>query len=293
MIESISLHVDAVRTAWRALIPGPVERTLVNSLILACFYYVLVLVIERACGTRTANYRARGFAHDLAYYFYVKGGLQKYVIPVAFFAALKDPLVAFGPKLIQGLPYAMQFVVWLVVADFVAYWMHRAKHYFKFLWAFHTTHHSQENLTFATYARTHPVEDLVGQFVHLFILFLLGADPASSVIIILMLDAIGQIQHTQIPWRLGPLYGIFVTPAFHNYHHSTNPAHHDRNFGVIFSVWDRWFGTAVPADTPRPTSYGLADVKPKSLWSTLVDPFRLLWRFYGGFRAPEGAPKHR
>jgi sterol desaturase/sphingolipid hydroxylase (fatty acid hydroxylase superfamily) len=281
MVDGVSSWFEGLRAGWRALLPGTMERAFANALILGCFYYVLVFVIERACRTRTANYRSRGFAHDVAYYFYVKGGLEKYVIPVTLFAALKEPLASFGPGLLDGLAYPLQFVLWLVVADFVQYWMHRAKHYFKFLWAFHTTHHSQEHLTFATFARIHPVEDLFGQFVHLFILFWLGADPISSLFVFLVLDAIDQTQHTQIPWRLGPLYGILVTPAFHSYHHSTDPAHHNRNFGLIFSVWDRMFGTAVPAHAPAPTRFGLDDVKAASLWDTLAEPFRLLYQFYG------------
>jgi sterol desaturase/sphingolipid hydroxylase (fatty acid hydroxylase superfamily) len=96
-----------------------------------------------------------------------------------------------------------------------------------------------------------------------------------------MLDAVNEIQHTQLPWRLGPLYRVFVTPAFHSFHHSTDPAHHDRNFGVLFSVWDRLFGTAVPSDAVAPTKFGLDDVKAESLWDTIVEPFRLLYQFYG------------
>ena len=56
-------------------------------------------------------------------------------------------------------------------------------------------------------------------------------------------DLIGELQHTQIPWRFGPLHWVLVTPRFHLYHHSIDPAHHDRNFGIVFSFWDRLFGT--------------------------------------------------
>jgi len=288
MVDDLSAWVGGLRQLWRSLIPGTIERTLATAVVFATVYFLLVLVVERACGTRTANYRSRGFAHDLAYYLYMKGGLQKYVIPVAFIATLREPLAFLDLKLLEGLPFALKFITWLLAADFVQYWMHRAKHHFRFLWAFHTTHHSQEHVNFATFARIHPVEDLVGQFVHLFLLLILGADPVFSLLVFLVLDMIDQLQHTQIPWRFGPLYGILVMAPFHMYHHSTDPAHYNRNFGVLFSFWDRLFGTAVnERENPKPSRFGLDDVKPTSLWSTLVEPFRLVYRFY----APAGAPK--
>lgn len=288
MVDDLSAWVEGLRLAWRSLLPGTFERTLASSLGFAAFYFLLVLVVERACGTRTANYRTRGFGHDLAYYLYVKGGLQRYVMPVAAIAALRGPLAFLDLRLLDGLPYALKFVVWLLVADFVQYWIHRAKHHFKFLWAFHTTHHSQEHVNFTTLARIHPVEDLIGLFVQLFILLILGASPISSLLVFLAFDMINELQHTQIPWRFGPLYKILVMPSFHMYHHSTDPAHYNRNFGVLFSFWDRLFGTAVnERESPKPSAFGLDEVKPTSLWSTLVDPFRLLYRFY----APGGARK--
>ena len=250
------------------------------NLILGTFYYFLVLVIERRCGTRTDNYRSRGFVHDIAYYFYFKGGLHRILVPATFVASFGDSLKFLDFRLLEGLPYAAQLAAWLIVADFVGYWVHRAKHQFRFLWAFHTTHHSQENVNFATYARVHPVEDLVGQFVGLFLLLMLGASPVTWFLVYIALDLVGELQHTQIPWKFGPLHWIIVTPPFHIYHHSTDPAHHDRNFGVLFSFWDRMFGTAVDESSPRPIKFGLADVKPTSLWRTLVAPFELVYQFY-------------
>jgi hypothetical protein len=104
MADGVLPWLEGLRAGWHTLLPGT-ERAFANALILGCFYYALVFVIERACGTRTANYRTRGFAHDVAYYFYVKSGLQRYVIPVTLFAALQEPLASFGPGLLDGLAY--------------------------------------------------------------------------------------------------------------------------------------------------------------------------------------------
>ena len=51
---------------------------------------------------------------------------------------------------------------------------------------------------------------------------------------------------------------MFVTPVFHHWHHAEDAAAHDRNFGAIFSFWDRLFHTAL-VDARYPTAYGLGD----------------------------------
>jgi len=281
--------IETLRQTWRGVFPGGFERGLANTVVFGAFYFLLVLAIERACRTRTGNYRTRGFAHDLVYFVYFKSGLQKWVIPAALFSAASSPLSVLELNLLKDMPFAVQLVGWLLIGDFIGYWIHRAKHYFRFLWAFHTTHHSQEFITFATNSRIHPVEDLIGIAAHVVLLRLLGADPISSFLVYFVLAVMSEIQHTQIPWRLGPFYWIVVTPPFHLYHHSTDPAHHDRNFGMVFSFWDYLFGTAVPRNTPAPTQFGLADVRPTSFWGTLVDPFRLLFKFYAPSRVGRGS----
>jgi sterol desaturase/sphingolipid hydroxylase (fatty acid hydroxylase superfamily) len=49
-----------------------------------------------------------------------------------------------------------------------------------------------------------------------------------------------------------------VSPQFHRIHHSIEPEHRDRNFGVIFSFWDRLFGTLYRGDGGYPAT-GIAD----------------------------------
>ena len=279
-MDDISSIIAGLQQFWRSLIPVPWVRALAGAAIFFVFYYMLVLLIERRCGTRTANYRSRGFAHDVFYFFYFKGLLHRLIVPVTLVASLGDSLMVIQLQLLDGLAFPLQVVIWLLVADFVGYWVHRAKHHYRPLWVFHTTHHSQENVNFATYSRAHPVEDLIGQAVGFFLLLLLGATPVYWFPIYFFIDMVGELQHTQIPWKFGPLHWIIVTPPFHLYHHSRDPAHHNRNFGVLFSFWDRLFGTAVHAKSPAPTKFGLDDVRPTSLWSTFVVPFFMLYQMY-------------
>ena len=49
--------------------------------------------------------------------------------------------------------------------------------------------------------------------------------------------------HANVRTNLGVLRWVLVTPQSHRVHHSLDPAHRDKNFGVTFSLWDHLFGT--------------------------------------------------
>jgi sterol desaturase/sphingolipid hydroxylase (fatty acid hydroxylase superfamily) len=178
------------------------------------------------------------------------------------------------------MPFALQALLYLVVVDFFVYWIHRAQHRFKFLWAFHTTHHSQQQLNFMTSQRVHPVDHLFQDVCMFAPLFMLGFDESAWIPLYLWGEFNLAAQHSRIPWKYGPLYPIVVSPVFHSFHHSVDPEHHDRNFAGLFSFWDRLFGTAVRDHGRRPERFGLVDTVPATLSDTLIAPLRLLRRFY-------------
>jgi sterol desaturase/sphingolipid hydroxylase (fatty acid hydroxylase superfamily) len=267
-----------VREAWDALGLAPFEKGLVKVGLLTLGLFALVWAIERASGTRTAHYRSRAFLHDLAFWFYYRLGLHDLLFMSAIVLAL-EPLVApHALDLMVGRPFVLQALAYIVVGDFIAYWVHRAEHRYAWMWAFHTTHHSQAQLTFATTARFHPVEMIYHTLLAYLPLRLLGVQPMVWLPMFLAMQVFTAVQHTQIPWRLGPFYRLLATPGFHAYHHSADPAHHDRNFGNMLSLWDHLFGTAVAADAPRPVRFGLGGTPPATLGAILLQPFRLLLR---------------
>jgi len=112
-------------------------------------------------------------------------------------------------------------------------------------------------------------------------MLLLGFSESTWMPVVLLGGFKELVQHSRIPWRFGALYPVLVSPVFHSYHHSKDPAHYDKNFAGLLSVWDYLFGTAVIDDRRGPASFGLQAVVPTTLASTLVAPFRLLRVFYG------------
>ena len=139
----------------------------------------------------------------------------------------------------------------LVVAeDLCFYAFHRASHTVPLLWAAHVPHHSSERFNLTTALRGSWTTPLTGVLFWLPLSWL-GFHPA----MVLSAHAISLgyqfLVHTQAVGRLGALEWVFNTPSHHRVHHARNPGYLDRNFGGIFIVWDRLFGTfAAEVQTP-------------------------------------------
>jgi sterol desaturase/sphingolipid hydroxylase (fatty acid hydroxylase superfamily) len=93
--------------------------------------------------------------------------------------------------------------------------------------------------------------------------------------------ALDGLAHSGLGWSYGPLGRVLVSPRFHRLHHSADPGHRDRNFGMTYSFWDRLFGTA-DARAEEPRAYGLPEaVLPPSFLRQLAHPFVQLARAPG------------
>ncbi len=245
-------------------------------LVLGSFYFLLIYLTERFTGARTGQYRTRGFLQDVAYWFYSRSGLGRLITTTVVYSLLIPRLAFLNFKLLVGLPIVMRWIIYFLVTDLVTYWVHRWVHSNRVLWAFHTTHHSQEHLSFATADRNHPVDQLVTDVIMLLPILVLGGNVKEWIPIYYTIQFLIVLQHSEIPWRLGPLYYVIVSPTFHSYHHSLRSDHHNRNYGRILSLWDFMFGTAVD-EKERAKEYGVEDVKMPTLASTFLVPFRLMY----------------
>ncbi len=146
----------------------------------------------------------------------------------------------------------------LVVTDFCYYWAHRGDHRIRLLWAAHSVHHSSTYFNMSTNLRLpwfHPVSYTVRTLAWL-PAALLGF-PAWMIFLLNTIALIFQIPcHTE---RIGKLWRpyefVFNTPSHHRVHHGSNPCYIDRNYGGVFIIWDRLFGSY--AEEIEPVRYGL------------------------------------
>ena len=127
-----------------------------------------------------------------------------------------------------------------------AYLPHWLEHKIKPLWMIHLVHHSDHHVDTTTANRHHPFESLIRFIFTIFGVFLIGAN-IGTVMLYQSLSLIStQFNHANIklPKKIDLLLSyLFVSPDMHKTHHHYRLPYTDSNFGNIFSIWDRLFGT--------------------------------------------------
>ena len=134
------------------------------------------------------------------------------------------------------------WILAFVLYDFLYYWMHRLHHEYKFLWATHVVHHHGEEFNLSTALRQ-TSSGFLWKWVFFVPILLIGIPPVVFV-------AVGGLNliyqfwvHTEHIGKLGWYEKYFISPSNHRIHHAKNPEYIDKNYGGVFILWDRFFGT--------------------------------------------------
>jgi sterol desaturase/sphingolipid hydroxylase (fatty acid hydroxylase superfamily) len=143
----------------------------------------------------------------------------------------------------------------LLIMDFIgAYLIHLIEHKIKFLWRFHLVHHTDTWIDTTSANRHHPGESILRFTFTTLAVFIVGA-PMWMVFMYQSLSVItSQFNHANIvlPKKIDTLLSYFlVTPDMHKVHHHYVLPYTDSNYGNIFSVWDRLFGTFKTLDREK------------------------------------------
>lgn len=155
--------------------------------------------------------------------------------------------------------YVIQIVTLVAVADFLAYWRHRAEH--RWLWRVHVVHHVPRELHAAN-DLGHPVQNIFNFVFILIPMSLIQIDgPETPFVVGAILTLAGYYIHSPVEWNLGRLRRVIVDNRYHRIHHSLEERHFDKNFSIVFSVWDYMFGTAYDPGKEWP-DVGVAGVEP-------------------------------
>jgi sterol desaturase/sphingolipid hydroxylase (fatty acid hydroxylase superfamily) len=145
-------------------------------------------------------------------------------------------------------------VVLFIAIDFLYYWAHRSSHEVNLLWTDHAVHHMGEDLNLAAALRLGYYQ-IFYAFLFYVPLAVLGFEPRLF-IILLTLSTLYQFWiHTEVVRKLGFIEKILITPSHHRVHHGRNPQYIDKNYGGVFILWDKLFGTYQPEE--EPVIYGI------------------------------------
>ena len=188
----------------------------------------------------------------------------------------------FGIIYLFDLPLILEVLISLLILDLVgAYLVHFVEHKIPWMWKFHVIHHSDKNVDVTTGLRHHPGETVFRIMFTILGVYISGA----SIGIVMLYQSISvlfaHLTHANIslPNRLDRLISyLFVTPNMHKVHHHYKQPLTDTNYGNIFSIWDRVFGTYTFVEDSKSLVYGIdthiKDKKIDSFSNLLLIPFK-------------------
>lgn len=148
-----------------------------------------------------------------------------------------------GSEWLQGLPFVLQVVLVALLIELGKYWSHRLHHEVRPLWWLHAMHHSSERLYALNNLRFHPLNHVINFAVSLLPAMLLGFSAEAILAYLAVSQPVLMLQHANLDLRSGWANYVFSTNELHRWHHSTESAEADTNFGSAFVLWDQVFGT--------------------------------------------------
>ena len=173
-------------------------------------------------------------------------------------------------------PIWLAVLIAFVVEDFAGYWMHRLNHRVNIFWNRHVIHHSSEEFNLSCALR----QSISTTFKFSAILFIPAALLGIPAYIFAILGPIHLFMqfwyHTQLIGKMGILEYIIVTPSHHRVHHAINSVYLDKNYGQIFIIWDKLFGSFQPElDEVKPI-YGI--LRPAKTWNPILINYKHLYQ---------------
>jgi alkylglycerol monooxygenase len=224
-----------------------------NIILYAIPFFFLLIGIELAAEAikRSGYYRVNDAINSLSMGLLSRmTGIIKQVIPITLYVLVYENFA------MQTLPDTIwTWIAVFVLYDFFYYWNHRLGHEMSILWAAHVVHHSSEDYNLTTALRQ--TSGSIFSWIFYLPLALFGFEP----IMVISVGAINLVYqfwvHTRHVPKLGWYEWVFVTPSNHRVHHAQNQIYIDRNYGGVFIIWDRMFGSFQEELESDPPIYGI------------------------------------
>ena len=187
---------------------------------------------------------------------------QLAMVPIA--AWVTDPVagvVRYAPLLsrLAGVWLPLRVVAFYLLADLGSYWMHRLMHT-RHGWRVHRWHHSPTQLYWLAGVRATIPQQILFNLPYIVVVPLLVGAPV-WLLAAMLAEQVAQNHwmHMNVSWRSSWLERVFVTPRYHHIHHGADAELHDGNYGAVFTLWDRMFGTYVDPEAHRPRQFGTGE----------------------------------
>ncbi|PAU64524.1 hypothetical protein BZL41_09715 [Pseudomonas sp. PIC25] len=158
---------------------------------------------------------------------------------------------------VQALPWLVQFILAVFVADLGQYWLHRLYHTTPWLWRFHAVHHSSTAMDWLAGSRIHFVEILLTRTAVLVPLLLMGFSSQALNAYVILVGIQAVLAHANVRIDGGWLNYLLVLPRYHHWHHAKDPAYAYKNYAIHLPLVDMLFGTFKLPPKEWPSRYGV------------------------------------
>ena len=183
------------------------------------------------------------------------------MVPLA--ALVTDPVYSYVhlPRALLDVWLPLRVLMFYLVADCGSYWMHRLMHT-RHVWRIHRWHHSSKHLYWLSGVRATLPQQILFNLPYVIAAPILAGAPVWVFAGILVEGvARNHWMHMNVSWRSNWIERVLVTPRYHHIHHSSDAELHDGNYGSLFSIWDRMFGTYLDPDVTTPKKFGTGEPK--------------------------------
>ncbi len=181
-------------------------------------------------------------------------------------------------KLLSDSPVWVQFIVFLLLKDFIEWVTHILLHRFQWLWEFHKLHHTIEELDWIGNFRFHWMEIVIYKSISYLPLVILGVSGNIILWIAVLSTLIGHLNHSNLNISWGIFRYLINSPRMHCWHHDIIVhGSYGQNFSVVFSMWDWLLGTAFMPEDGHPEKLGFEKMEefPEGLARRLIYPLHL------------------
>lgn len=191
-------------------------------------------------------------------------------------------LHSFGIIHWMGAGIFLTIVISILAIDFSSWLVHWVMHKVRLLWRFHLIHHTDNSVDVTTGLRHHPGDSLLRGVFFILLIFISGSPMYGVMIYQTLLVFATAFTHANIrlPDKLDKaLSYILVSPNMHKVHHHWKQPFTDSNYGAVFSIWDRMFGTFSKMDM-KDIRYGIdkhySNEKDEDFIALMKKPFQKL-----------------
>lgn len=209
--------------------------------------------------------------------------LNNFILRAEIFVALGMAAVAGLASHLIGIglwptewPLVFQVVLFLVLAEFMSYWLHRLEHEQYFLWRIHCVHHNPNKYYWFNGTRFHYIDIILLPLFSNIPAVILGAEMQVIYLATTFSVMHGFWQHCNARVHFGWLNYIVASPELHRWHHSKDMTLANNNYGSNLIIWDLVFGTwLLPNKEINPKQIGVKDMPADGVLKQILMPFTM------------------